>query len=68
MKLDAHTFHAVGAHLDRHDVAVEDRTILCVIEGIHYRLDEDGCWRFVENQYDAGWAQCVPPAALQGLF
>lgn len=68
MKLDAHTLHAVGQYLDQYDIPAEDRTILCVIEGVHYRIDEDGCWRFLENQYDMGWTKCAPPAPLQGLF
>ena len=68
MKLDAETLHVVGQYLDEHDAPVEERTVLCVIDGVHYRLDDAGCWRFVQSPNDAGWTKCAPPAALQGLF
>ena len=68
MKLDANTLLTVGQFLDKHDIPAEDRTVLCVIEGVHYRLDEAGCWRFIQNTNEAGWAKCAPPAQLQGLF
>ncbi len=68
MKLDSHTLHTVGQYLDQHEVPAEDRTVLCVIEGVHYRLDDAGCWRFNQTPHDAGWTKCVPPVPLQGLF
>ena len=69
MKLDARTLQVVGESLDKHHVPIESRTILCVIDGIHYRLDEAGCWRFMESTGDdMGWTRCPPPVALKGLF
>ncbi len=68
MKLDAHTLLSVGQFLDKHDVPAEDRTVLCVIEGVHYRLDEAVCWRFIQGMNETGWAKCAPPAPLRGLF
>jgi len=69
MKLDAKTLHVLGESLDKHQVPVEGRTILCIIDDVHYRLDEGGCWRFTEApDDDMGWARCTPPVALKGLF
>ncbi len=69
MKLDAKTLQVLGESLDKHQVPVEGRTILCIIEGTHYRLDEGGCWRFAEApENDMGWTRCTPPVALEGLF
>ena len=68
MKLDARSMHTIGQFLDKNEVPIEDRTVLCVIEGVHYRLDERGCSRFVEDSFEMGWTKCVPPTCLQGLF
>ena len=43
--------------------------MLCIIDGILYRLDESGYWRFAEaSNDDIGWTRCTPPLALKGLF
>lgn len=68
MKLDTKTLHAVGEFLDQENVPAEDRRILCVIDGVDYRFDAGGCWCFVNNPREVGWAQCTPPEALQRLF
>ncbi len=69
MRLDAKTLHDLGESLDKHHVPVESRTMLCIIDGIHYRLDESGCWCFAEAPNDdMGWTRCTPPVALQDLF
>ena len=68
MNLNGHALHAVGVFLDKQNVAEEDRRILYVIDGVDYRFDAEGCWRFVSDKKEIGWAQCTPPDALQGLF
>jgi hypothetical protein len=68
MKLDANAMHRLGQHLDRHNIPAEDRVLLCWIEGTQYRVDEEGCWRFVVGGADTGWSKCVPPVPLRELF
>lgn len=68
MNLNGSALHAVGNFLDQQNVPEEDRRILCVIDGVDYRFDAGGCWRFVSDKKEIGWAQCNPPDALQGLF
>ena len=65
MELDARTLSALGKSLDKHHVPVEDRRILFIIDGTHYRLDASGCWRFENDLDDIGWAECTPPAPLK---
>lgn len=65
MKLDQKTLSVIGESLDQHNVPAEDRRMLFVIDGIDYRLDAAGCWKFVDSGDDIGWARCSLPDALQ---
>jgi hypothetical protein len=68
MLLNAQNLQAVGRFFDSNNIPVTDRAILYVIDGIHYRIDEDGCWYFSDDPHYMGWDKCDPPAALQTLL
>ena len=68
MQLNAENLESVGKFFDTNNVLVTDRAILYVIDDIHYRIDEDGCWYFSDDPRYMGWAACNPPDALKGML
>ncbi|MCP3868186.1 MAG: hypothetical protein GY703_08860 [Gammaproteobacteria bacterium] len=67
MKLDANNLQTIGSFLDTKQVEVSDRVILYVIDNVHYRIDDGGCWYFAEEPEEMGWTPCDPPALLQSM-
>ena len=68
MEINAHNLQTVGRFFDTSQVPVTDRAVLYVIDDTHYRIDEEGCWRFVDDPFHTGWTKCDPPEVLRGLL
>lgn len=67
VELNARTLQKVGRFFDTSKVPVTDRAVIYVIDDIHYRIDDDGCWYYADDPKETGWTQCDSPPVLQGM-
>lgn len=68
VELNAQNLQTVGRFFDKSEIPVTDRALIYVIDDIHYRIDDDGCWYFSDDPQEMGWTKCDPPTVLRGML